>query len=112
MLLSAEPEEFHNIINVTFKCQSSIETTDCSADFLYNNISIDSLKNVNGSCYHILGLCNTRKCTCHNNCKTFSLTVTETNYTTGEIISCRVQYKNKGFIHSMTSRLIYNENSK
>ncbi|CAG2213823.1 unnamed protein product [Mytilus edulis] len=45
--LSAEPEEFHNITNVTFKCQSSIKTTDCSADFLYNNISIDSLKAVN-----------------------------------------------------------------
>ncbi|XP_052064389.1 uncharacterized protein LOC127704390 [Mytilus californianus] len=108
--LSAEPEEFHYITNVTFKCQSSIETTDCSADFLYNNISIDSLKAVNGSCYHIQGLCNTKKCTCHNDCKIFTLTVTNTNYTTGEIISCRVHYNSNGFIHSMTATIIYNTN--
>ncbi|XP_063399123.1 uncharacterized protein LOC134683738 [Mytilus trossulus] len=103
-----EMEEFHNIVKVTLNCYFSTGSHDCSAEFLYNKETIDNLRASNDKCYHKNKLCKFDTCACSNECKQYTLILTNTYFTDGDIFGCEVHYNDAGYIHRLTTEILFN----
>lgn len=108
VVLLAVKEEFNNSVQVTFSCYLSIGSHDCSAEFLYNKQTLDTLRSSKGKCYHKLQLCSRERCSCSQDCNTFILIITNQKYKNGDIVGCEVQHMNDEKILSTTEEILYN----
>ena len=80
-----------------FMCLCDGVPLGCSAEFLKNNKTIETLRQFNDSCYHKTAhVCKGDECSCSSDCMNFTYKYNTKENRTGDVFSCKMKIKAEG----------------
>ena len=95
------------------RCLLDGRRSECQAEFLRNNKTMETLRPSNDSCYHKTGgVCKGDECSCLSDCMNFTYKYNTKENRTGDVFSCQMKIKVEGIWMDIYDSAIFDGKGK
>lgn len=81
----------------------------CSVEMLLNNVTKETIRYSNYTCYNGKGICSPLQCTCSNECNKFSWNYTVTEELKHQIFKCDSRIQDKNYFYKVFASGFFKE---